>query len=73
MRFAIADFNRALQLEPNNNLAYLYRGRAYVGKRDKQNAVKDFKKALELTEDTEFKQVIKEALQIIENSRCTYT
>ncbi len=48
---AIADFNLALQIDPNDSLAYLYyfgRGYAYGSKRDIDRAIADYNRALQL-------------------------
>ena len=45
---AIADFTKALELDPNHAPAYYYRGLAYDKKGDLDRAIADFTKALEL-------------------------
>ena len=45
---AIADFSKALELNPNYILAYVNRGNAKVGKSDWDGAIVDFSKAIEL-------------------------
>jgi tetratricopeptide (TPR) repeat protein len=45
---AIADFNRALKIEPRHFWAYHNRGRTYISKYRLDKAIADFSKALEL-------------------------
>ena len=51
---AIADFAKALELEPNNVSAYLNRGIAYIEKNDHDQAIADFTKDLELEPNNMF-------------------
>ena len=45
---AIADFNKAIELNPNSNEAYNSRGIAYSSKGDFNSAIADFSKAIKL-------------------------
>jgi len=45
---AIADFDQAIRLEPNNEPAFLNRGEAYLGKRDYDRAIADYDQAIRL-------------------------
>jgi carboxyl-terminal processing protease len=45
---AIADFSRAIELDPNKPNTYFGRGAAYYGKRDYGRALADYDRALEL-------------------------
>jgi Flp pilus assembly protein TadD len=45
---AIADLNQSITLEPNNPIAYEWRGRSYVALGSKAQACADFRKGLEL-------------------------
>jgi tetratricopeptide (TPR) repeat protein len=47
---AIADYNQAIKINPDLATTYLKRGSAYKAKGDKDRAITDFKKVLELTE-----------------------
>lgn len=47
---AIADFTEAIRLEPNYSLAYYNRGRAYSELDQKQEAIDDYTKALEVNQ-----------------------
>lgn len=49
---AIQDFNRVLQLEPNNSVAYFNRGSTYDSLGMHDAAIADFSKALELDPGT---------------------
>ncbi len=44
---ALADFDRAINLNPKFALAYINRGNTYIQKKDKVNACSDWKKACE--------------------------
>jgi tetratricopeptide (TPR) repeat protein len=48
-RGAIADFNKILEIDPNNAYAYLGRGFSRFGLESYEGAKKDFDKALEIT------------------------
>lgn len=50
-RGAIADFNKILEIDPNNAYAYVGRGFSRFGLASYQGAKKDFDKALEITPD----------------------
>jgi tetratricopeptide (TPR) repeat protein len=49
---AIADLDRAIELNPNSPAAYAGRGIAYNGKNDYQKAIADFNRAVELEPDS---------------------
>ena len=48
---AIADFSRAIELEPENATAYRGRGVAYNESGDPDQALADFERAIELQPD----------------------
>jgi tetratricopeptide (TPR) repeat protein len=48
---AVAHYTAAIELKPNNALAYYKRGHAYRGMGERQKALLDFKQALELSND----------------------
>ena len=48
---ALADFNRALELDPNYGTAYNNRGMIYFDQKDYQRAIADFNRAVELGSD----------------------
>jgi regulator of sirC expression with transglutaminase-like and TPR domain len=60
---AIADYSRAIDLDPNNALLYADRGMAYRGEGKNAEAVADFEKFISLTEDP---QLIQMARQLID-------
>jgi tetratricopeptide (TPR) repeat protein len=45
---AIADYNKAIELNPKNEEAYYIRGLAYAGKKDTGRAFDDYNRAIEL-------------------------
>jgi tetratricopeptide (TPR) repeat protein len=45
---AVADYDQAIQLNPNDTAGYINRGNAYVGKGDRDRAIADYNKAIEL-------------------------
>ncbi len=45
---AIADYDKAIELKPNNPVAYNNRGNAYSSKREYDRAIADYSKAIEL-------------------------
>ncbi|MFA6246940.1 MAG: tetratricopeptide repeat protein, partial [Mucilaginibacter sp.] len=45
---AIADFTKAIQLEPKNGRAYFYRANAYNDQKEYMMAVQDYDRAIEL-------------------------
>jgi tetratricopeptide (TPR) repeat protein len=45
---AIADFNKAIKLNPNYAIAYNNRGVAYEKKGDKEKAISDYREALKI-------------------------
>ena len=48
MKKAIADFTKALELDPDLVAAYNFRGKAYSDQRKFDEAIADFTKAIEL-------------------------
>ncbi len=48
---ALADFNRAIEMDPKDADGYFQRGLYYVESKDDQNALADFSKAVELKAD----------------------
>lgn len=59
---AIADFNKAIELDPEYALAYSTRGFAYTKLGEKEKAISDFEKCIELSENPAFIQVVQEML-----------
>src|ERR1043166_8796013 len=47
---AFADVTKALELAPNNSMAYTARGSIYASRRDFDNALKDYDRALEINQ-----------------------
>jgi tetratricopeptide (TPR) repeat protein len=45
---AIADFNKAIQLNPNGGLAYFQRGLAHYNRKDTREAIADYNQAIQL-------------------------
>jgi tetratricopeptide (TPR) repeat protein len=45
---AIANFTKAIEIDPNNHLAFLKRGTVYSWQENYPAAIKDFKKAIEV-------------------------
>ena len=45
---AIEDFNKAIELDPRDDIAYYNRGRAYENKQQYDRAIEDYNKAIEL-------------------------
>src|SRR3569833_2413136 len=45
---AIADFTRAIEINPNLSKAYFYRANAYGNIKDDESAIKDYTKTFEL-------------------------
>ena len=45
---ALANFNEAIKLEPDNDTAYFYRGNIYNMRNDLENAISDYLKAVAL-------------------------
>ena len=67
---AIADFDRALALDPDHAEAYKSRGVAYDSLGDKEMARRDFLKARELAEQNNNEQLVRlcnEALSKLDN------
>jgi len=50
------DFNKALELDPNLAQAYYNRGRAYQALGDREKAIADFQKVLEISQDADLRQ-----------------
>lgn len=48
IRKALADYGTAIQLDPKNGMAYLYRGTLYVSQKKSSSACNDFRKARDL-------------------------
>jgi len=44
----IADYDQAIRLDPNDALSYNNRGQAHLSKGHREQAIADFRKALEL-------------------------
>jgi tetratricopeptide (TPR) repeat protein len=44
----IADYDRAIELDPNDAQSYNNRGQAHLSKGHREQAIADFRKALEL-------------------------
>ena len=53
---AIADYDKAIQSEPDVAQGYCGRGLAYSKRGDAEKAVADFKKVLELSDDPALRQ-----------------
>lgn len=62
---AIADFDKAIQLEPDFAKAYSNRGSAYKSKGEKYKAIADFKKVLDLTDDPALRQQAQDQLKAL--------
>ncbi|MDR0304925.1 MAG: tetratricopeptide repeat protein [Chitinispirillales bacterium] len=61
---AIADFNEAIRIDPNNAIVRGNRGNAYFMKNDYDRAIADFKEAIKLNpNDTEAKKDLEDALR----------
>jgi len=60
---AIADFDIAIPLKPDEAVVYFNRGLALAMKRDKDNAIADFKKALALSSDSNLRQAAEKGLR----------
>ena len=45
---AIADFSKAIEIDPKSAIAYNNRGWAYEGKKDYDRAIADYSKAIEI-------------------------
>jgi len=48
---AVADINRAIEMEPRNGLYYYGRGRTYLLSGEKDRAMQDFRKAADLGDE----------------------
>ena len=59
---AIADYDKAIKLEPDFAEAYFSRGIAYSPKGEKEKAIADFKKVIELSDDPLLRQWSEELL-----------
>ena len=53
---AIGDINKSIELDPEDPLAYIIRGRIRYAQYDKHSALKDFEKAREMGFDEPFLQ-----------------
>src|SRR5262245_20685756 len=51
---AIADFNKAIEIDPKRNDAYVHRARAYEGLERRAAAIADYRRALALDPKDEF-------------------
>ena len=51
---AIADYNRAIEVDPKYALAYSNRAIAYANKKDNGRAIADYRKALEFDPNNTF-------------------
>jgi tetratricopeptide (TPR) repeat protein len=49
--YAMEDYNKAIQLNPNDAEAYYNRGNAYVAKGQYDRAIEDYNKAIQLQQD----------------------
>ena len=61
---AIADYTKAIALDPNVATAYTNRGLAYKKKGDKEQAIADFRKALEIDPSYQKAKIILKALGV---------
>jgi tetratricopeptide (TPR) repeat protein len=59
----IADYNQALQLNPDADYAYYHRGIVYRALGDRLKAIADFRKTLELTKNPKRCQDAEKQLQ----------
>ena len=67
---AIADYDKAIDLDPNFAMAYNNRGQAYASLKEKEKARQDFLKARELAEQNNDEQLVRscnEALSKLDN------
>ena len=48
---AIADFDKAIELQPDLYEAYYFRGNAFLNLKELENAIKDYNKAIEINPD----------------------
>ena len=60
---AIENMSEAIKLEPDNDMYYVTRALAYKGLGDKESALKDIEKALELNNQVEHTHRIKEEIE----------
>ncbi len=65
-REAIEEYDKAIELDAGFALAYFYRGNAYEGLRDSQQAIADYRTALSLTSDPYFAAVIETRIENLE-------
>jgi len=68
-REAIQDYNKAINIEPNNSLIYYYRGYAKEFSNKYDDAIADFNKALELETDPRNKARIQDAITNAKNAK----
>jgi len=60
---ALFDINKAVELDPQNPQLYLLRGMIYGQKRLNDNAIADFRKVLELSQDEDLRAQATDLLQ----------
>lgn len=65
---AIADYGKAIELDPSHALAYYNRGVAYREKGEIPKAVSDLEKCIALSADPELTEAAQQALYEIKNS-----
>ncbi|MFQ5812438.1 MAG: tetratricopeptide repeat protein [Anaerolineae bacterium] len=61
----MADFDKAIQLDPDYATAYFIRGGVYAVKGEKEKAIADFKKVLQLSNDPLLRQPAEEQLKAL--------
>ena len=61
---AIADYSRAVELDPQHAAAYTTRAIAYDLKGEKEKAVADFKQALVLSNDQDLCHEVEQRLEL---------
>lgn len=59
---AIADYNKAIEINPNYALAFYNRGFAWVGKEEYNKAIEDYRKAIEIDSNYASAYVIKASI-----------
>ena len=66
----MGDFERAIDLLPNYAIAYQNRGRAYSNTGDRERAIRDLKKALQMSHDLDpgSKQVVEALIASLERN-----
>ncbi|MDH4136502.1 MAG: tetratricopeptide repeat protein, partial [Anaerolineae bacterium] len=58
-------YDQAIQLRPDVAEAYYYRGKAHAQKGDKEKAIADLNKFLELSDDPDWRQQAEEHLKAL--------